>query len=332
MERRKARSLLGVVMLVLLTCGACSALPAEWLGALRPQIGAVPTPAVASASVAPTPTVPAGLRRNFIVERDGVRAAVHFRTMPLIAGRPNWLTTTVTNTGSDDLTWYHDGCATTIGGYGTMPDAMRTGADQIGNLAKFKQYALDFPRNGSIYLHIVRPDEVRHGETGCDDIGLADTVKPGQTIRQRMGWNGLANGFLGLPPDGPVTFSLKFEYYGRGGLPHSQSPNNVLDIPAHGWVTGGKSADRLDAPEVVDAALRNPGFRAWAQALSIGYGNDLICWYRPADDIWWVGALFYHDTNGSSVGVFHIALVDPVTGDVREVIDRPWAPSDPLPD
>jgi hypothetical protein len=314
--------------LVVAVCASCSALPADILAALESSPAASVAPSIAAVA-----TEHLSSKRTFVVEKDGVRAAVHFQAMPLVAGKVNWLTTTLTNVGSNDLTWFHDGCSTTIGGYGRMAGAMDMGVDQPGNLATFKRYALDFPRDGTIYLPILRPGDVLHGESGCDDIGLVDTIKPGQTIRQRMGWNGQENHFHGLPPDGPVEFSLKFEYYGRPGLAHSRAPKNVLAIPASGWVTGGKSADRLDAPQIVDAALRDPGFRQWALALPVGYGNDLLCWYRPDDDVWWVGALSYSDATSGSPGTFHIAIVDPVTGVIREVIDRPWNPdTDPSPD
>ncbi|HSL33543.1 MAG TPA: hypothetical protein VK871_07825 [Candidatus Limnocylindrales bacterium] len=57
------------------------------------------------------PTAPAeALERIASIEQDGVRLTIELERNPLPAGEPTWLTTTVANTGPDELRWITDAC------------------------------------------------------------------------------------------------------------------------------------------------------------------------------------------------------------------------------
>lgn len=285
---------LGILVPVLLVVAGCS-----WTGPLvHWPVPRRPT-STALASPSPTATVPTGLRSTFTAEQDGIRATVRFDRMPLIAGEVNWATTRLTNIGTDDVEWFHDGCSITIEGHGTMDQTLPMGVEQSGNLGAFKDSALEYAPDGQIRLALVPREFVEQGTYTCDLIGLTDVIRPGGSIRQWVGWNGQVNRLLGIPPNGAVTFTLHFEYYWRPGLP--RRPGGVLELPASGWVSGGVAPDRLAAPQIVDAALEDPGFRAWAEGLHIGNGDEPICWYRLAVDVWWVGAVLYRNVNDESV-------------------------------
>ena len=59
---------------------------------------------------------------------------------PMPARQATWITTTVLNTGRDDLEWGSDGCGVTVGVYGTMNDfSWRGGLQQVGPYLAFKK-------------------------------------------------------------------------------------------------------------------------------------------------------------------------------------------------
>ena len=70
-----------------------------------------PSPGATSAPT-PTPTLPPGpLARIAMIEANGVRVTIELERNPMPAGEPTWVTTTVTNTGRDDVIWLHGACA-----------------------------------------------------------------------------------------------------------------------------------------------------------------------------------------------------------------------------
>ncbi|MFO7531198.1 MAG: hypothetical protein R6W93_01965 [Candidatus Limnocylindrales bacterium] len=80
----------------------------------------------------------------------------------------------------------------------------------------------------------------------------------------------------------------------------------------------GRSDDLLHPMEIVDAALEDASFAAFIDPIEIGSGSDHIIWFDPETDIWEVGVFDYRSER------FKVGLVDPRTGEVVDIIERPW--------
>jgi hypothetical protein len=245
---------------------------------------------------------------------------------PMPAGRQTAVTTEVRNVGPDRLTWLHDGCAITVGVSGQMADRpWRPGFRQEGQAHRFKVQALGIdPRLGRApppSIGFVPERLVNRGNFGCADIGISEAIAPGQMIRQRLVWPGSSSLRLGPPPSGPITLIGRFGSYSRGHAePDGNSPS--IEVTLDSWVAAGVEDGWLSPPEVVDAALRPQAFRRWLETQELGNGREAILWYRPELRLWEVGVLIWYDFPEPRM---HLALVHPTTGDVVDVIDRPWS-------
>lgn len=292
--------------------------------------GASPTasPATPSPAFGAGPA-PASLPRTASAERDGVRVRITLDRNPMPAGEVTRITTTVRNLGSDTLFWFSDGCAIPVQVSGRMETAWRPGIEQPGQGGEFKQRVLglflrDGPPPGPV-IDFLRPDQLGRGAFGCGDIGMTHRIRPGASIREVRAWDGAAALRWGPPPTGPVTLTGTFAWYWRGrgmdDMPeHDRAPRLTATLEA--WVVDGADETWLSPPEVVDAALADPAFRAWLGTVNLGSGNSEVLWYRPSLGAWEVGAIAWREEQSA----MHLVHVDPRTGSVLRTVDRPWDP------
>jgi hypothetical protein len=291
-----------------------------------------PSPATAPASVSPPATSrpsdppPASLARTASVEKDGVRVTIELEHNPMPATELTRVKTAVRNLGSDNLTWFHDGCAILISVRGDVTDQpWRPGVEQVGIGGAFKERALQTfgrERLRPPIVDFVPGSLLSTGGFGCADVGMSDTIKPGKSIRSELVWDGYAWLHWGPPPSGPVTLTGTFAYYWRG----SHEPESILDqtieLSLDAWITGGVDDAWLSPPEIVDAALADTAFLDYLKPRDLGNGREEILWYRPDLRAWEVGLLFW---NVEPEPTMHLVLVDPHSGAVLDTVDRPWS-------
>ncbi len=301
------------------------AVPSPPDGALSPG----PTPSPTATSVAtPTSSAPASLPLVAVAERDGVRVKIELERNPMPAGKVTRVRTTVRNLGDDTLHWFSDGCSAPVY-VSAEPDlAWRPGATQAGSALEFKERVLDLryrqgPPPGP--LLVFRPEDwLGRGSYGCADIGITHDIPAGEAIHETRAWDGMAALRWGPFPTGPIRLSASFDWYWRGGQRNQPDWPDIptIELSLDTWVTDGAGDGWLSPPEVVDAALADPGFRAWIDTLDLGNGIAEVLWYRPELGAWEVGAITWVDSPGGDL--VHVVLVDPRTGKVLDTIDRPW--------
>src|SRR4029079_11169490 len=230
---------------------------------------------------------------------------------------PNWVRTTVRNLGSNDVTWFHGGCRTAVGVNGESLVAWPAGRQQTGTALSFKNRVLNVPVTTSTpwppQLRFVPQDMLGRGTYGCADVGIAETIRPGEAIHQTAWWTGFADVRMGLPPTGPVAITASAAYYWRGHREPNSIAEHRLELSLPAWLIGGLDGNRLTPPEIVDAALADPSFVAYLDTQQLGDGRDEILWYYPTRDVWEVGVLPWHETKPPRI---HGVLVDPVTGEI----------------
>jgi hypothetical protein len=320
-EPRKLRRQLWVLLAVLLAiaCGTASTPQSPAVGTSSPS--ASPTAAPAT----PEPSPSDDLATVATVEEDGILVTIRLDRNPMPADEETWLTTEVRNTGDDDLTWLHDGCATTVIVEGPMQEARwRPGVGQEGVAGEFKRMTISKQNlgEGTVLIRFVPQKFIGKGRYGCLDIGISEAIPPGESIRQRARWDGQADLRLGPAPSGRVELHAYACCYRRerDGEPEDIPEEGSIRLRHQAWIADGRDRTTLDPPEVIDAALADPAFVEWLGTKDLGSGHDPVLWFDAEADLWEVGLLEY------DVRRFHVALVHPRTGEVVEIIERPWDP------
>ena len=277
--------------------------------------------------------LPEHLERGAVVERDGIRARIELQRNPLVAGEPSWVKTTVRNVGSNDVTWFHDGCRTAVGVNGESSVPWPAGREQSGTGLSFKNRVLNVPVTTNTpwppQLSFVPEDRLGKGTYGCADVGISETIRPGGAVHQTSWWTGFADVREGLPPNGPVTITGNAAHYWRGHREPDSIAEETLGLSLPAWLVGGLDGNRLTPPEIVDAALADPAFVAYLDSQQLGNGREEILWYDPTADVWEVGVMPWYEADPPRI---HGVLVDPVTGAIRGTLDRAWDEEvDPFP-
>jgi hypothetical protein len=242
---------------------------------------------------------------------------------PLRGGVPAWVTTSIENTGDDDVIFSHDSCATIVHVDGELVgQSWRAGlGGDPADPASLLSYANEewTGRPGPIRISFVpkrqlpmtKPDSLPQ-ESACADIGTSTTLPPGERIRERALWSGSADDRLGPPPSGPVTIVGRIESYRRAS---STDGWLSLDLPIDAQIVEGRSETMLHPMEVVDAAYADEAFRAFIDSLD-PQDTSWVIWYDPKRDVWEIGAFDYDRRR------LEVARVDPETGVVRSIIER----------
>ena len=259
-----------------------------------------------------------------MTRHDGIRVRIELQRNPLVAGERSWVRVTVTNTGKDVVTWFHDGCAMPAWVRGESQVAWAGGQQQLPQSQSFKWYAL-----GAYNGKPVPPAAIRYvpkemlgaGSYGCADIGMSDRIKPGAKLRQTLWWSGYTDVNRTLPPNGPMLIKATAAYYWRGTREPDNIPAQTLDLQIDGWVVGGTGGDRLSPAQVVDAAVADPDFAGYLGTQELASGREEIAWYDAESDAWEVGVMPWYETEPPRI---HGVLVHPVTGAILGILDRAW--------
>ena len=293
---------------------------------VEPSVPAPSTPA------SPSPTAPPDLERVVVKELDKIRVEIELQRNPLPAGERSWVKVRVTNVGRSDVTWLHDGCAEPVWVRGVSEVAWPMGEQHQGQAGQFKTHVL----GGHIaaapdphgVLSFVKKEFLHTGQPGCTDIGITDTIKPGETIRRTRWWSGFTDPHRGLPPAGPATIRGFAGYYWRGEEPEDIT-DGAIELELDAWIISDAAADRLSPAQVVDAALSDATFAAYVKTQDIANGRAEIAWYDADRDLWEIGVMPWYETEPPRI---HGVLVDAVTGMILGTLDRQWDQDvDPFP-
>ncbi|HLQ49838.1 MAG TPA: hypothetical protein VK233_12755, partial [Candidatus Dormibacteraeota bacterium] len=247
---------------------------------------------------------------------------------PMPAGEPTWVTTTVTNSGADDLIWLHGPCThpTTVTVGGTVDGQnWRDGGDQIGASLRFRSMALAQAgvADGAIVVSFVPEAFVGNkGMYGCGDMATESSLAPGKSIKQRARWDGEAGTLLGPPPTGQVALVGSFRDFWRrsAGEPTDSSAAPAIDVPLTAWIDG-RVEGIIHPAEAIDAALLDRRLVAILETRDLGNANSPVIRYDPAAAVWQVGLLDYNDGGDPRV---HLVIVDGHTGQILQFVERTW--------
>jgi hypothetical protein len=289
----------------------------------------VPAP---SAAVSPSPTAPPDLARVAVKVRDKIRVEFELQRNPLPAGERSWVKVRVKNEGRTDVTWFHDGCSEPVSVRGVSEVAWPMGEERPGQAGKFKTYALGgyfaaAPDPHGV-LAFVEERFLHSGPPGCADIGITDTIKPGETVRRTRWWSGFTDPHRALPPAGPATIRGFAGYYWRGKEPEDIT-DHAIELELDAWIVSDAAAERLSPAQAIDAALADPTFVDYLQTQAIADGRAEIAWYDADRDLWEIGVMPWYETKPPRI---HGVLVDAVTGKILGPLDRPWDQDvDPFP-
>lgn len=269
------------------------------------------------------PTAPAeALERIASIEQDGVRLTIELERNPLPAGEPSWVTTTVTNTGPDELRWLTDGCDIDVSVYGVMLGPTwksgRSWAD--ATVQSYKQWALESARiaDGAVRVEFMpEPFVGRDSELVCADIGIDHTLAAGASESERAQWDGAVARHLGPPPRGIVALTASFGMFWRaadGEFEAGEYPN--LEVPLDAWIEGVADPPRIQPAEAVDIALADPDFGEWLLQRPFRDGVDWYIRYVAEEDAWHVSIQAWPNPPA------RLAVIDAQTGLLREVRGR----------
>ena len=339
----RTRSFIALIAMVAVGCSTAGGpSPSADAGAASPSatVAATPTatavPASPTAAPTPSPTpvpsMPADLSRTAVVVRDDIRVEVELQRNPLPAGEPSWIKATVTNEGATDVTWFHDGCANPVNSWGLSHVPWRMGVTHDGQAEVFKAYGLggwlrEAPDPHASFSYVAE-QRIHVGPTGCADIGISDTIEPGDSVTETRWWSGFADPTRALPLPGPVTIKSQASYYWRGEEP-ADIISQAIDLELDAWIVGEGGAERLSPAEAVDAALTDLDFLAYLDTQTLANGRAQIVWYDAELDRWEIGVMPWYEDEPPRI---HGVLVDAVTGEILGPLDRPWDQDvDPFP-
>jgi hypothetical protein len=119
---------------------------------------------------------------------------------------------------------------------------------------------------------------------------------------------------VGPPPDGPVRFSATTYY----SVPPEHG-SRALTARVQTSVVGAPDDERLHPLEVIDAALADPTFAAMMAARDFNRTDTGYLTYVDELDRWFVGSCGRPE--GAEVQDWHLAEVDPVSGDVLGYVE-----------
>lgn len=289
-----------------------------------------PPAAIASPVLTPVPVATPGmtlpddaLPRSATVEKNGVRVTFELERNPMPAGEATWATSTVTNIGDDDVTWFHDGCAVAVNTWGPAVGARwRPGREHVGIAGEYKSFTLDQAgtKDGTVLVAFTPEAFVgRKGTYGCTDIGIGDVLKPGASITEKARWSGVAGELLGPPPTGAVALTASFRYYWREARGEPEDiTSELIDVPVPVWIDGTGGAI-LHPAEAIDVALLDPRFIAVLESRDFRNANEPIIRFDSSASVWQVGLL----DHGEQPRV-HLVLIDGVSGQNVGFLERDW--------
>jgi hypothetical protein len=267
---------------------------------------------------------------------NGIRVTIALERNPMPAGEPTWIDLAVKNTGSDEVTWFSDGCQILVSVGGTMAGGWRQGLPQSGDNGQLKSYALGLGLQGRgpirMPIYFTAEPFIGIGGFGCADLRMGDTIAPGEVRTSRARWDGLVYPALGMPPEGPVRLvaSARYLYRTADGEP-ARLDDAVIDVAINAWIAPGKPSDTLDPPELIDIALADAWFQEWFSTVDFADSVEEWVRYQPASDRWEVGALQWYEPTEDQATLRYV-VIHPATGVIEDRVERLWIDDvDPMP-
>jgi hypothetical protein len=266
------------------------------------------------------PSPPADLPTRLTKSKSGIRVTIELERNPLPAGEATWATVTVQNRGRTEAKWFHDGCSIPAGIGGEVVGLRwRPGVEHAGQAAVFKSRVVEAFGGDVVRIKFTHERYIGKVGVGCADVGITDTIPPGESLVHRARWDGMAAPALGPPPSGAVELKGGAAYYYRGKEPADLIDNGAIELRADGWIIGGKDPAWLDPPEILDAALADGDLTDWIANKELGNGRSEFIRFDQNMGLWDVGTVEWVTHR------IHYVRVDPI-GRVIDTIDRPWDP------
>ena len=169
-------------------------------------------------------------------------------------------------------------------------------------------------------MSFVEKERLHAGPSGCADLGISETIEPGETIERTRWWSGFTDLNRALPAAGPATFHGFAGYYWRGKEP-TDITDHAIELELDAWITSDAAAARLSPAQAIDAALSDPTSPPTSRRRPSRTDVPTIAWYDAERDLWEIGVMPWYETEPPRI---HGVLVDAVTGAIRGPLDRPW--------
>ena len=267
----------------------------------------------------PDPTLPAGLRGQVTIERDGLRVTLELERNPMPAGEATWIAKTVENVGGDAIQYFPCGEAMTVSGR-IVGQPWRPGAALPLPELEWKRYLLYHvgdPADDPLVLFL--PDGQTGSSSGCGDVAHVEILAPGGVLRERSTWDGLT--FRRLAPPSTARIDLVGSFaYAHAARVDVDAPRLEIGIHLETWIAG-RPEPYLDPGEVADIAIRDPRLTALFAARDLNDGNESVLRFDPARRAYEVGML---ESGGLPVARAHLLTIDAVTGEILGFVERDW--------
>ena len=148
-------------------------------------------------------------------------------------------------------------------------------------------------------LSFVEKERLHTGPTGCADVGISETIKPGKSVGATRWWSGFTDPHRALPPAGEATIRGFAGYYWRGKEP-TDITDHAIKLELDAWITGDSAATRLSPSQAVDAALSDATFASYLDTQTIANGRAEIAWYDADRDLWEIGVMPWYETESAA--------------------------------
>ena len=276
-----------------------------------PSAAATIEPSV-DASVAPSTDTGPSPSAELLVDtasRDGVRVTLTLEGEPRTAAA-TWARVVIENLGARGVRWAGGGCGDPADIAIDFRPAFAAGRPWPGLLGRFKILAL----GGGRFENPAAGRYVGEGLFGRSDVACAadlriETLKAGGSLSMRAGWTGQF-GFPNVPaPTGVAVVTGSFPFIGIDGAV-GPGVTDIRAIEVHIPTTIVGVADRpapLSPALAIDAALGDPQFGAWVQAV------PEASWINPSidltDGVWTIG-LFRYGKHGE-LDLYGAVTIDP---------------------
>jgi hypothetical protein len=240
---------------------------------------------------------------------EGVRVTLTLEGEPRTAA-PTWARILIENLGARGVRWAGGGCGDPGEIAIDFRPAFAAGRAWPGLLGRFKALALGGGRfENPAAGRYVGEALFGRSDVACPDDLRVETLRAGGSLSMRAGWTGLF-GNPGVPvPTGPAVVTGSFPFIGIDGAV-GREVTDIRPIEVHIPTTIVGAADRpapLSPALAVDAALGDPQFGAWVQAV------PEASWINPSVDLtdgaWTIG-LFRYGKNGE-LDLFGEVTIDP---------------------
>jgi hypothetical protein len=242
------------------------------------------------------------------VTREGVRVTLALEGEPRSA-EVTWVSIRIENLGAKGVRWAGGGCGDPGAIAIDFRAAFAPGRAWPGLLGRFKTLALGDARFPNPAAAGYVSEKLFGRSVACPDILRIEQLAAGDSLLMRAGWTGLF-GVPGVPaPTGPAVVTGSFPFIGIAGvIGRDVTDVRPIEVRIPTTIVGAADGPPPLSPALaIDAALGDPQFAAWVQAVPES------SWINPsvdlADGAWTIG-LFRYGPNGE-LDLFGAVTLDP---------------------